>query len=102
MGEVRVAWEALQRFTRDVFLGVGLPPGDAETEAEVLVWANLRGVDSHGVLRMPWYVEMVDAGSMKPRLKIRGEHGTAVARLKAMLMENVNRNTESVTREMVS
>jgi len=74
--EIRIAWEPLQRFTRDVFLGVGLPPGDAEIEAEVLVWANLRGVDSHGVLRIPWYVEMVEAGTMNPRPKIRMEKET--------------------------
>jgi LDH2 family malate/lactate/ureidoglycolate dehydrogenase len=65
--EVRVAWEALQAFTKEVFVRVGLPPEDAATEAEVLIWANLRGVDSHGVLRIPWYVERVDAGQMNPR-----------------------------------
>ena len=50
---------------------VGLPPEDAETEAEVLIWANLRGVDSHGVLRIPWYVERVEAGQMNPRPNIQ-------------------------------
>ena len=69
--EVRVGWEELKRFTREVFTGLGLPPGDAETEAEVLVWANLRGVDSHGVMRIPFYVEHVDAGIMNPRPNIR-------------------------------
>lgn len=68
---VRVAWEPLKEFTREVFIRVGLPPEDAETEADVLVWANLRGVDSHGVLRIPWYLERVDAGLMNPRPNIR-------------------------------
>jgi LDH2 family malate/lactate/ureidoglycolate dehydrogenase len=68
--EVRVPWEPLQAFTREVFTKVGLPPEDAAIEAEVLVWANLRGVDSHGVLRLPWYVELVDQGQMNPRPKI--------------------------------
>ena len=49
----RMAWEPLKQFTQEVFTAVGLPPQDAEIEAEVLVWANLRGVDSHGVLRIP-------------------------------------------------
>jgi hypothetical protein len=35
--EIRIAWEPLQRFTRDVFLEVGLPPKNAEIEAEILV-----------------------------------------------------------------
>ncbi len=67
----RVSAAALREFTRDVFVRVGLPPEDAEVEAEVLVWANLRGVDSHGVLRIPWYVELVDRGDMNPRPKIQ-------------------------------
>lgn len=70
-GEVRVAWEPLWEFTKDVFVRVGLPPKDAETEADVLVWANLRGVDSHGVQRIPGYIERVDAGQMNPRPNIR-------------------------------
>ena len=69
--EVRVAWEPLQAFTKEVFTKVGLPPEDAAIEAEVLVWANLRGVDSHGVLRVHWYVELVDKGQMNPRPKIQ-------------------------------
>ena len=43
----------------------------AGVEAEVLVWANLSGVDSHGVLRIPWYVDLVEMGQMNPRPNIR-------------------------------
>ncbi len=50
---VKVNWGPLKEFTKEVFIRVGMPPGDAEVEAEVLIWANLRGVDSHGVLRIP-------------------------------------------------
>jgi LDH2 family malate/lactate/ureidoglycolate dehydrogenase len=69
--EVHVGWESLRDFTRNVFVRAGLPPSDAEIEAEVLVWANLRGVDSHGVLRIPWYVDFVDKGVMNPRPNIQ-------------------------------
>jgi LDH2 family malate/lactate/ureidoglycolate dehydrogenase len=68
--EVRVPWESLKTFTKEVFVQVGLPPEDAETEAEVLIWANLRGVDSHGVLRIPSYVQNVETGQMNPRPNI--------------------------------
>ena len=34
---------------------------------EVLVWANLRGMDSHGVLRVPRYVELIRNGDLNPR-----------------------------------
>jgi ureidoglycolate dehydrogenase (NAD+) len=75
--EVRVEAAALEAFTRDVFIRVGMPSEDATVEAEVLVWANLRGVDSHGVLRIPSYVEMVDKGDMNPRPKIQVVKETA-------------------------
>lgn len=74
--EIRVGWQALKELAKEVFVRVGMPPQDAETEAEVLIWANLRGVDSHGVLRIPWYVENVDTGQMNPRPNIRVEKET--------------------------
>lgn len=69
--ETRVDSEALKAFARAVFMRLGLPADDAEVQADVLVWANLRGVDSHGVLRIPYYVEFADSGVMKPRPRIQ-------------------------------
>jgi len=62
-----VTGEALRRFATDIFARTGMPAPDAATVAEVLVWANLRGVDTHGVMRIPRYVELIDAGDMNPR-----------------------------------
>jgi len=78
---IRVAAAELQDFAKNVFIKVGLPSEDAALEAEVLVWANLRGVDSHGVLRIPSYVAMVDRGDMNPRPSIRVEKETPAALL---------------------
>jgi len=64
--EVRVPWERLKEFTKEVFVQIGMPPKDAEIEATVLIWANLRGVDSHGVLQIPFYLQEVEGGYMKP------------------------------------
>ena len=61
-----VNWQSLREFATQVFVKAGLPPRDAATEAEVLVWANLRGVDSHGVLRIPSYVSSIEKGGMNP------------------------------------
>ena len=69
--ESRVGRAELHTFTREVFIRAGVPAEDAEIEAELLVWANLRGVDSHGVLRIPWYLELIDKGEMKTRPKIQ-------------------------------
>lgn len=67
----RVAGDDLERFTRQVFEGAGMPPADAAVEAEVLVWANLRGVDSHGVTRLEPYLKAVANGAMNVRPEIR-------------------------------
>lgn len=69
--EVRIAWDILQEFTKQVFVRVGVPPEDAATEAEVLVWANLRGVDSHGVQRVEGYVDALQKGFMKAKPNIQ-------------------------------
>ncbi len=66
-----VAGEALLDFTREVLIRAGMPPQDAATEAEVIIWANLRGVDSHGIQLLPWYVEAVDIGHMKVKPDIQ-------------------------------
>ena len=75
-GEVRVEWKVLQSFTQQVFERWGVQPEHAEIEAELLVWANLRGVDSHGVLRVPLYLGWLDDGVMNPRPNIRVENET--------------------------
>lgn len=50
-----------------IFSGRGLASRDAAIMADCLVHANLRGTDSHGVMRIPHYVSRVDAGSINPR-----------------------------------
>ena len=69
--KVRIAYEPLKEFAKEVFLRAGMPSEDAEIEAATLIWANLRGVDSHGVLRIPWYVENIDKGVMNPKPNIQ-------------------------------
>ena len=68
---IRVDKEALQAFAEKVFVAAGLLPAAAALEAEVLVWANLRGVDSHGVLRIPSYLSAIEKGGMNPTPDIR-------------------------------
>jgi len=59
--------EALKRFAMEVFARTGMPKADAAVVADVLVWANLRGVDTHGVMRIPRYVDLIETGDMNPR-----------------------------------
>ena len=79
--EVMVDWQSLKEFTTQVFARAGMPVEGAAIEADALIWANLRGVDSHGVLRIPWYLENIDKGLMNPKPNIRIVKETAATYL---------------------
>ena len=57
---------ALRDFAAAILEHAGLPAADAGVVADTLLWANLRGVDSHGVSRLPRYLEMVVEGVIEP------------------------------------
>lgn len=76
---VIVAADALKRFTQQVFVRAGMSDAHATTVAEVVVWADLRGVESHGVTRVPKYVEWIEAGIVNPRPDIRVATETAAS-----------------------
>jgi LDH2 family malate/lactate/ureidoglycolate dehydrogenase len=61
-----VGSRALADFTSAIFRAAGMPAAYADSEADMLVWANVRGIDSHGVLRIPWYIQQIDDGDMVP------------------------------------
>jgi LDH2 family malate/lactate/ureidoglycolate dehydrogenase len=50
---------------------LGVPPADAREVAGCLVKAELRGVDSHGMVRLPVYARRVQAGVVKATPEIR-------------------------------
>lgn len=53
-----VSEDGLRAFTQQAFLAMGCPPDDAALAADVLLAADLRGIDSHGVARLPGYVRL--------------------------------------------
>jgi L-2-hydroxycarboxylate dehydrogenase (NAD+) len=64
----------LRRFVAAAFGKLGVAPADAAIAANVLVMADLRGVDTHGVIRFnpgSWYVKWLRDGEMTPEPKIR-------------------------------
>ena len=56
--------DLLQQFTADVFAASGCSRAEAERVARHLVAANLAGHDSHGVARIPRYVQMQREGML--------------------------------------
>jgi LDH2 family malate/lactate/ureidoglycolate dehydrogenase len=55
----------LTEFTAAVLAAVGVPQADAQLVADSLVTADLWGHQSHGVLRLSWYVNRIRAGVMQ-------------------------------------
>jgi len=54
-----------------IFEAVGVPQGEAQRVMDLLVESNLVGHDSHGVIRIPVYVELILKGRTKPGSQIR-------------------------------
>jgi L-2-hydroxycarboxylate dehydrogenase (NAD+) len=60
-------FEKMEQFMVDVFCKVGVPREDAKICAEVLITADKRGIDSHGVGRFrPIYIDRIKAGLQNP------------------------------------
>ena len=62
---------ALTAFIKRAFEAAGLPAGDADILAGLMVEADLRGSDTHGVIRLPLYLRRLKAGGVNPRPNIR-------------------------------
>jgi len=71
---ILVPHQELHRYIRDVLVALGAQEGDAAGVGNGLVWANLRGVDGHGVSRLPRYLQMIKHGEIdtkaRPRLTL--------------------------------
>jgi ureidoglycolate dehydrogenase (NAD+) len=72
---VAIGPAVLQAFAAALLRAGGFTSDQAEQTAAMLVWANLRGADSHGVLRIPRYVEMVELGLTNPAAEPRQVYG---------------------------
>ena len=57
--------ELLSEYATDILTGMGLQKEAAKTEAGSLIWANLRGIDSHGVQRIELLHNLLQNGGMK-------------------------------------
>ncbi|MER5280826.1 Ldh family oxidoreductase [Streptomyces sp. NPDC002809] len=60
--KILVPAEDLRTFSAALLETGGLSPEHARTTADVFVWAALRGVDSHGIARVPAYLELLAKG----------------------------------------
>ena len=72
MSGQKFSYQQLLDFTETILLKIGCSEKDAVIAAKVLVSADLRGIDSHGVARLSGYVRLWEAKRVnaKPEIKI--------------------------------
>lgn len=58
--------ERVSGFATAVFVALGVPESDAALVADVLVSADLRGIRSHGVARLPYFASRLGTGVINP------------------------------------
>ncbi|HYA05270.1 MAG TPA: Ldh family oxidoreductase [Xanthobacteraceae bacterium] len=75
----RIPAPQLAAFVARAFSAAGLPAEDAQILAGLMVDADLRGSDTHGVIRLPLYVRRIRAGGInrRPNIRIVGERPSA-------------------------
>ncbi|MBI2192508.1 MAG: Ldh family oxidoreductase [Planctomycetes bacterium] len=66
-----LAESQLRNITAELLLGAGAPLEEAHLVARLLVAANLAGHDSHGVLRLPAYLQAIREGLCRPGTPVR-------------------------------
>lgn len=64
----------LRTFCEALLLKAGLVSDNAYRVADSLVHANLRGIDSHGIARLPHYLSRIAHGSINPNPAMQSQH----------------------------
>ncbi len=70
------AFDDLRSFSKEVFLKMGCDEYDASLASDVLVSADIRGIDSHGIARLSGYVRLWEAKRINARAAIKILHET--------------------------
>ena len=106
MRTITVDARALEWFARDILEAHALEHGHAALVAQSLLWAELRGVPSHGVSRLPTYVQWLRSGEMSTAAQMRMNRcAPALALLDAdrapgaVALDEAARTAESLARE---
>jgi LDH2 family malate/lactate/ureidoglycolate dehydrogenase len=79
--QVIVRHDRLEAFCSRVLERLKVPPDEAAIAAQTMVTANLRGVDTHGVARLPAYANKLKSGGLKPAVTLTTERETVATAL---------------------
>src|SRR6187455_1530851 len=72
MAQETFSYQQLLEFTKAILQKIGCSKEHAATSAKVLLSADLRGIDSHGIARLSGYVRLweVDRVNSNPQIKV--------------------------------
>jgi LDH2 family malate/lactate/ureidoglycolate dehydrogenase len=65
-----ISFADLKNFCKQVYQKVGVPEDEAEIIADFLARSDLRGVETHGVTRLPIYIQRLQKGYVRPVCKM--------------------------------
>jgi len=65
-----ISFEDLRNFCQQAYQKVGVPGPEADIVADLLVRSDLRGVETHGVTRLPIYIQRLQKGYVRKECKI--------------------------------
>jgi len=82
MPEIRISIDRLGRFIVDLTRKIGLEKIDADILTESLIDADLKGIRSHGVLRLPIYIKRMESGviDIAKKVEVVKEKGSIILR----------------------
>ena len=66
----RVSFADLKDFCCQAYMKAGVPAAESEMVADLLARADLRGVETHGVIRLPIYIQRLQKGYVRAVCKI--------------------------------
>jgi len=66
----RISFDDLKLFCKQAYLRVGVPDDEAEIVAGLLARSELRGVESHGMMRLPIYIQRLQKGYVRAVCKM--------------------------------
>jgi L-2-hydroxycarboxylate dehydrogenase (NAD+) len=70
------SYKSLFSFTKEIFIKIGCSEADAHLATTVLLSADLRGVDSHGIARLVGYIRLWETGRINAKPNVRVVHET--------------------------
>ncbi|MEO6722370.1 MAG: Ldh family oxidoreductase [Ferruginibacter sp.] len=70
------SYNQLYNFSKKIFLAMGSSDTNADIAAKVLLSADIRGVDSHGIARLSGYIRLWEAGRVNANPNIHVVHET--------------------------